>query len=214
MTRHWLKLLRLSSTMTSKTGCSDRSRFTLTIAALSFDWGPLRASTSLRITLWIPPSKPTSFGLFTSCRRSPCADATKRTPRFLQDLVASTSCLRPISSSTMAWGVWFCTHSTITEACALGVGTMRRLACPTQGWGRSPSPAISLDVSMITTLFLSARTRVTSRMAVVLPLPGSPRNRMEGGIVSLLLGWFRSRSAIMAALPETCRPTRKVRPMM
>ena len=61
-----------------------------------------------------------------------------------------------------------------------GVGTCIRRARPMPGCGTSPSPAISFEVSTITTRFArsSARTRATSRSIVVFPTPGRPRSRM------------------------------------
>jgi len=83
-----------------------------------------------------------------------------------------------------------------------------RLAWPMAGWGISPSPAISFEVSMMTTRFLvlSASTRAASRSMVVLPTPGRPSSRMFCP--------DSMRSAIMSTMPKTARPTLQVRPTM
>jgi hypothetical protein len=75
------------------------------------------------------------------------------------------------------------------------------------GCGTSPSPPISLLVSMITTRlpWRSLKTRASSRMTVVFPTPGRPRNKM----LSLPSA---SRSSIMSTCPFSARPTRQVRP--
>ena len=82
-----------------------------------------------------------------------------------------------------------------------------RLALPMPGWGTSPSPAISLDVSTMTTRLCawSARTRATSRSIVVLPTPGLPSIRM--------LLPDKTRSSMILLVPKTARPTRQVRPI-
>ncbi len=88
-----------------------------------------------------------------------------------------------------------------------GSGTCIRLAPPIAGCGTSPSPPISFDVSTITTRLCSssASTRAISRMTVVLPTPGRPRNRIELGT---------SRMSRMSEMwPVTALPTRQVRPM-
>ena len=74
------------------------------------------------------------------------------------------------------------------------------------GWGISPSPAISLLVSITTTRFCrsSASTRAISRRAVVLPTPGRPISNRDCPP--------SSRSRTMATVPNTARPTRQVRP--
>ena len=75
------------------------------------------------------------------------------------------------------------------------------------GWGTSPSPAISLEVSTMTTRFLASwdKTLAISRSMVVLPTPGRPKSRM-----------FlpeKARSSIILMVPKTARPTRQVMPM-
>ena len=69
---------------------------------------------------------------------------------------------------------------TMTRCCMDGSGTGIRRALPIAGWGTSPSPPISLEVSTMTTRLCSssASVRAISRMTVVLPTPGLPRNRM------------------------------------
>ena len=74
-------------------------------------------------------------------------------------------------------------------------------------WGTSPSPAISLEVSTMTTRFFASSdsTRAISRNIVVLPTPGRPRSRM-----------FlpeKAKSSIILMVPKTARPTRQVIPM-
>ena len=72
----------------------------------------------------------------------------------------------------------------------------------------SPSPAISFEVSIITTRLprSSANTRAISRKAVVFPTPGRPNIRIDCPV--------SIKSRIMAIVPNTARPTRQVRPMM
>lgn len=73
-----------------------------------------------------------------------------------------------------------CAQLTMTRCCMDGSGTGIRRALPMAGWGTSPSPPISLEVSTMTTRLWSssASVRAISRMTVVLPTPGLPRNRM------------------------------------
>ena len=82
---------------------------------------------------------------------------------------------------------------------------MRR-APPIPGCGISPSPPISLEVSTTTTRFLhsSANNLEISRIVVVFPTPGRPRNRIDLPAVA--------RSATMAAEPSTDRPALQVKP--
>ena len=63
---------------------------------------------------------------------------------------------------------------TMTRCCSAGSWTCILRARPMPSCGMSPSPPISLDVSMITTRRARAplRERETSRIAVVLPTPG------------------------------------------
>ena len=84
---------------------------------------------------------------------------------------------------------------------------MRR-AVPMARWGMSPSPAISLDVSMTITRLLnsSAKTRAISRNLVVLPTPGRPNSK------TLRPASIRSR--IWSMVPNMARPTRKVKPII
>ena len=76
------------------------------------------------------------------------------------------------------------------------------------GWGISPSPATSLEVSMITTLLSksSAKTLAISRSAVVLPTPGRPKSKMELPV--------STKSRIMVMVPYTARPMRQVKPII
>lgn len=68
---------------------------------------------------------------------------------------------------------------TMTWCCLDASATCIRRAPPMAWCGTSPSPPISLEVSTITTRLCSSseRVRAISRMAVVLPTPGRPRNR-------------------------------------
>ncbi len=75
---------------------------------------------------------------------------------------------------TITSGLWFSTASIMTSCCRTGSRTCIRRARPMEGCGTSPSPAISLDVSTITTRLLSAKMRAASRNIVVLPTPGRP----------------------------------------
>ena len=81
-----------------------------------------------------------------------------------------------------------------------------RLADAIPGWGTSPSPAISLDVSIMTTRLCatSASMLDMSLMAVVLPTPGLPSRRIDLP--------DRATSAAMFALPAIALPTRHVNP--
>mmetsp|Transcript_66386 Transcript_66386/g.110923 ORF Transcript_66386/g.110923 Transcript_66386/m.110923 type:complete len:276 (+) Transcript_66386:1904-2731(+) len=108
----------------------------------------------------------------------------------------------------MTSGMWFSTASIMTRCCSCGDWTCMRRAEPMAGWGMSPSPPISFEVSTITTriLYTSDSCRATSRKTVVLPTPGGPRKRMEVGV--------SKRSLMMSTRPEVARPTRQVSPIM
>ena len=124
----------------------------------------------------MPPSRSLSVGL-TSRFSSvwPCAVAISCTPRSAIVRAANASASVPISSMTMTCGMWFSTASIITLCCSAGSATCMRRECPMPGCGTSPSPAISFDVSTMTTrLRSSASTRAHSRSIVVLPTPGRP----------------------------------------
>ena len=140
-------------------------------------------------------------------RSWPCAVPMSVTPRSAIVRHAAASSSVPISSTMMISGVWFSTASIITLCCCEGSGTCIRRAPPMAGCGTSPSPPISLLVSMITTRlpWRSLKTRASSRMTVVFPTPGRPRNKM----LSLPSA---SRSSIMSTCPFSARPTRQVRP--
>mmetsp|Transcript_13547 Transcript_13547/g.44234 ORF Transcript_13547/g.44234 Transcript_13547/m.44234 type:complete len:362 (+) Transcript_13547:217-1302(+) len=185
ITSHSSCLPRRNSMITSKMGGPPRFVTTLLLITASASPKPrllawTAACASPRVTCSRPPIRPRSALFCTSLRRSPCAEATIRTPRALQVRAASTSSVRPISSITITSGVWFCTPSTITWPCSLREWTCIRRACPTHGWGTSPSPAISFDVSTISTLHRSASTRAASRTTVVLPLIRTERERVSG----------------------------------
>mmetsp|Transcript_28776 Transcript_28776/g.96987 ORF Transcript_28776/g.96987 Transcript_28776/m.96987 type:complete len:275 (+) Transcript_28776:152-976(+) len=164
-----------------------------------------RASMSESVTRATPPTRSASSLLRTSPARSPCALAMMRTPRILHVRAASTSLGRPISSTTMTEGVWFCTHSTMTDACSASEGTCIRRARPRQACGTSAGPPSSHDVSTTRTFCLRASSQAASRITVDLPQPGSPTKRM-------LLSDECRRSATMAATPAMCRPKRSVAP--
>ena len=87
----------------------------------------------------------------------------------------------------------------------------RRPACAARGrcrrCGTSPSPAISFDVSTMTTrLRSSLKTRAHSRSIVVLPTPGRPSKQIDLPL--------RITSRMMSIVPYTARPTRHVSPTM
>mmetsp|Transcript_4807 Transcript_4807/g.13885 ORF Transcript_4807/g.13885 Transcript_4807/m.13885 type:complete len:208 (+) Transcript_4807:1659-2282(+) len=102
--------------------------------------------------------------------------------------------------------MWFSTASIITRCCCEGSGTCILLAPPIAGCGTSPSPPISLLVSMMTTRLCnsSLSTLAISRITVVLPTPGLPKKRIELGESTI--------SRIMSTCPVTALPTRQVRP--
>ena len=81
----------------------------------------------------------------------PCAVAISCTPRSAIVRAAAASSSVPISSITMTSGMWFSTASIITACCSSGRRTCIRRARPMPGWGMSPSPPISFEVSTITT---------------------------------------------------------------
>mmetsp|Transcript_8812 Transcript_8812/g.18858 ORF Transcript_8812/g.18858 Transcript_8812/m.18858 type:complete len:220 (-) Transcript_8812:3137-3796(-) len=140
--------------------------------------------------------------------RRPCAVPIRVTPLSAMVRQAMASASVPISSTITTSGMWFSTASIMTRCCLSAFGTCMRRAFPMAGCGTSPSPPISLDVSMMTTRFFSSTdsTRATSRMTVVLPTPGLP---------SISTEWLLStRSRIMSMCPSTALPTRHVSPMM
>ena len=162
------------STSTAKVGGALRS-------STDFCVPRRRASSSERVTDWMPPIRSASVGLsikFSSVL--PCAVPTSCTPRSAIVRAACASSSVPISSMTITSGMWFSTASIITACCLAGLGTCIRRARPIAGCGMSPSPAISLEVSTTTTRLRSdsASTRAVSRSSVVLPTPGRPRIRM------------------------------------
>ena len=104
-----------------------------------------RASSSPRVTLWIPPIRSDRVGLSIRLSRLlPWAVPISWTPRSAIVRAACASSSVPISSMTMTWGMWFSTASIITSCCSDGVRTCIRRALPMAGCGMSPSPAISL----------------------------------------------------------------------
>ncbi len=166
-----------------------------------------RASSSPRVTLWIPPMRSESVGLSIRLSRLlPCAVPMSWTPRSAIVRAACASSSVPISSMTMTWGMWFSTASIITSCWRLGVRTCIRRALPIAGCGMSPSPAISFEVSTTTTRLRcsSARTRAASRSIVVLPMPGRPMIRIDFPV--------SMKSAMISIVPYTARPMRSVSP--
>ena len=156
----------------------------------------LRASMSPSVTAWIPPIRSERVGFWTRFSRVfPCAVATSCTPLSAMVRAALASSSVPISSMMMTSGMWFSTASIMTACCLSGDGTCILRAVPMPGCGMSPSPAISLEVSTMTTRLpaSSARTRATSRSMVVLPTPGFPSRRM--------LSPVRTMSSIMRMVP-------------
>ncbi len=143
----------------------------------------------------MPPTRSASVGFairFSSVL--PWAVPTSCTPRSAIVRAACASSSVPISSMTMTSGMWFSTASIITACCIAGVDTCMRRALPIAGCGMSPSPAISFEVSTMTTRLFSssASTRAISRSIVVLPTPGRPSTstlcslRMMSSIVAIV----------------------------
>ena len=103
----------------------------------------------------MPPIRSDSVGFiirFSSVL--PWAVPISCTPRSAIVRAAIASSSVPISSMTITSGMWFSTASIMTACCAVGVGTCIRRARPIAGCGMSPSPAISLLVSTMTTRLL------------------------------------------------------------
>src|SRR6476469_351057 len=166
-----------------------------------------RASSSPRVTLWIPPLSSDRVGLSIRLSRLlPWAVPISWKPRSAIVRAAWASSSVPISSMTMTWGMWFSTASIITSCCSDGVRTCIRRALPMAGWGMSPSPAISFEVSTTTTRLpcSSARTRAASRSIVVLPMPGRPMIRIDFPV--------STKSLMISIVPYTARPIRHVSP--
>ena len=192
--RSWISMT------TSKVGGALRSRTLFCVRRR-------RASSSPRVTLWMPPMRSESVGLSIRLSRVlPCAVPMSCTPRSAMVRAAAASSSVPISSMTMTSGMWFSTASIITSCWSAGVGTCMRRARPMPGCGMSPSPAISFEVSTTTTRLSrsSASTRATSRSMVVLPTPGRPRSRIDFPVSTM--------SRMMSMVPKTARPMRQVRP--
>ena len=155
----------------------------------------------------MPPTKSDRVGLLmTFPNVFPCAVATSWTPRSAMVRAAIASSSVPISSMTTTSGMWFSTASIITRCCSSVFGTCILLARPIAGCGTAPSPAISFDVSTMTTLLdaSSASTLATSRRMVVLPTPGLP------SMSTLLL--LSMRFWMSFTLPNTALPTLQVSP--
>mmetsp|Transcript_9568 Transcript_9568/g.20959 ORF Transcript_9568/g.20959 Transcript_9568/m.20959 type:complete len:259 (-) Transcript_9568:1736-2512(-) len=188
------------STITSKQQGSLRSR-TLFLASPRCTTSPADST-----TVWVSPSSfPRMSELHTSLRVVPCTVASSCTPRPFMSLAAITSCAEPISSITIAWGVWFCTASSIVMCCCLRSGTIMRRARPMAGWEMSPLPAISLLVSTISTRLVNAKKQAQSRRRVVLPAPGQPTS-------STLLPCSSSLCS-SRYMPGTLLPRRNVSPI-
>ena len=97
------------STITSKVGGCLRS-------STLFCERRRRASSSPRVTLWIPPIRSDSVGLSIRLSRLlPCAVPISWTPRSAIVRAACASSSVPISSMTMTSGMWFSTASIITS---------------------------------------------------------------------------------------------------
>ena len=102
------------STTTSKVGGALRSRTVFCVPRR-------RASSSPRVTVWMPPTRSERVGL--SIRLSsvlPCAVPTSCTPRSAIVRAAAASSSVPISSMTITSGMWFSTASIITACCSVG----------------------------------------------------------------------------------------------
>mmetsp|Transcript_10336 Transcript_10336/g.43999 ORF Transcript_10336/g.43999 Transcript_10336/m.43999 type:complete len:215 (+) Transcript_10336:866-1510(+) len=151
-----------SSTLSSTLCATQKSRSCISIRignvggawrSMMVFWHPrARASSSPSVTLCTPPTRSDSVGFLMRFSRSwPCAVPMRVTPRSAIVRHAAASSSVPISSTMMISGVWFSTASIITRCCCEGSGTCMRRAPPMAGCGTSPSPPISLLVSMITT---------------------------------------------------------------
>mmetsp|Transcript_2730 Transcript_2730/g.5641 ORF Transcript_2730/g.5641 Transcript_2730/m.5641 type:complete len:218 (+) Transcript_2730:266-919(+) len=165
---------RISSSR-GKVGGALRSRMLLEVPRR-------RASSSPSVTVCTPPTRSDRVGfLMRFSRIWPCAVPISWTPRSAIVRQASASASVPISSTMTICGMWFSTASIITRCCWEGSGTCMRLAPPIAWCGTSPSPPISLDVSTMTTRLCSSSdsTRANSRMTVVFPTPGRPKNKRE-----------------------------------
>lgn len=188
------------STTTSKVGVCFLSNTVF--------WVRLRlASMSPSVTDCVPPTKSARVGLLmTFPNVFPCAVATSCTPRSAMVRAAIASSSVPISSMTTTSGMWFSTASIITRCCSSVFGTCILLARPIAGCGTAPSPAISFEVSTMTTLLdaSSASTLATSRRMVVFPTPGLP------SMSTLLL--LSMRFWMSFTLPNTALPTLQVSP--
>mmetsp|Transcript_2666 Transcript_2666/g.5880 ORF Transcript_2666/g.5880 Transcript_2666/m.5880 type:complete len:259 (-) Transcript_2666:1775-2551(-) len=188
------------STITSKQQGSLRSRTLFPAAPRS------TTSPALSNTVCNPPSSLPRMGEFaTSLMVVPCTVASSCTPRPSTSIAAMTSCAEPISSMTIASGVWFCTASSIVRCCCARTGTIMRRASPIAAWGMSPLPAISLLVSTISTRFVLAKKQAQSRRRVVLPAPGQPTS-------STLLPCSSSLCS-SRYMPGTLLPRRNVSPI-
>ena len=100
--------------ITSKVGGALRSRTLFWVRRR-------RASSSPRVTLWIPPMRSDRVGLSIRLSRLlPCAVPISWTPRSAIVRAACASSSVPISSMTMTWGMWFSTASIITSCCSDG----------------------------------------------------------------------------------------------
>ncbi len=95
--------------ITSKVGGALRSRTLFWVRRR-------RASSSPRVTLWIPPMRSDRVGLSIRLSRLlPWAVPISWTPRSAIVRAAWASSSVPISSMTMTWGMWFSTASIITS---------------------------------------------------------------------------------------------------
>ena len=130
----------------------------------------------------MPPIRSERVGLSSRLSRLlPCAVPMSCTPRSAIVRAAAASSSVPISSMTMTWGMWFSTASIITACWSDGRAHLHAARPSDAGCGMSPSPAISFDVSTMTTRLprSSASTRAHSRSIVVLPIPGGPSSRID-----------------------------------
>ena len=178
------------------------------LSNILFDEPLLLASSSPNVTYWMPPTKSVSVGFFIKFSNTlPCAVPTNWTPLSAIVRAANASNSVPISSIIIISGIWFSTASIITWCWFWWFKTCIRRALPIEGWGKSPSPAISLEVSIIITRFFisSESTRAISRIAVVFPTPGRPNNKIDFS--------FSRRSRIILIVPKTARPTLHVKPI-
>ena len=179
------------------------------LSKILFDVPRRFASSSPSVTYCIPPTKSVITGFLIKFSKAfPCAVPTNWTPRSAIVRAAAASSSVPISSIIIISGIWFSTASIITWCWFWGLATCILRDLPIDGCGKSPSPAISLEVSIIITRLpiSSDKTRAISLIDVVLPTPGRPKINIDF--------CFSKRSRITLTVPKTALPIRQVKPIM